>query len=203
MIHLIVPVLSTLSKTAEPSGGRHGTWYQLDSKGSRGLGFASAPYPLGGCFPQLPHYPAVGLAGYHRVDRPAPALFYRHRDSGPASVSYGRDRSLAPDQAAGAQESGHARVLGQDEAGRRDQPAGPGLRLFHVVGDSAGGAPGQGDRHLLRRRPDATAAASRRLFLSSSQAHHEGQARRGGLRKGPPATGPSKKTPESQMLAKP
>src|SRR5258706_12001544 len=108
MIHSSLPILSTSIETAEPSGGWHGTRDQVERGGGRGVGFASALCAVGGRFPQLPDYLAVGFAGYHSRNRPAYALRDRYSGSCPAAVSHGRNRGPASDQAAGAQEPGHA-----------------------------------------------------------------------------------------------
>jgi hypothetical protein len=64
-----------------------------------------------------------------------------------------------------------------------------------LVGSPARCPPGEIDRDPIQRRSDETSVASRGVFGSSSQAHYEGQTRRGCLREGEKTVARVKKKP--------
>src|SRR3989304_771545 len=193
MIHTTSPNLTTLLMAAEPPGGRHG----IRRQAHRGPAGRTRPPShegyVGRRFPQWSHHSALGLARYNRLDRQASGVWNGHRQPGAAPVPPGRHSGPVSDQTAGPSTPSHSCVLARDEAGRPNQSPDTGLRVLEWVGGPPGRALGQGHRHSLQRRSASASAAPGRLFRSSSQAHHEGQTRRGRLRESQEKAGPSKK----------
>ena len=188
---------STLSAklSATPlHGGCHGTRDQAERHRGRSTRRASIPDRLGRCLPQLPDHLDVRRWRYHRRDRQTVGLHHIHGQSHPPHVPPGRDRCAAAHQASGTSQPRDARVHCGHEAGDRDQPHDPGVRILQLVGDPSGRPSGEGHRHPLQRRPTAETPPSRGLFGPSSQAHHEGQARRGRLREGQGEVAAAKKS---------
>lgn len=174
-------------------GGCHGTRDQTQRPRGRSTRPPALHDRFGRHLPQLPDHPAVQCWRYHRFDRRATRLHDLHRQSDPSPLPPSRDRRAAAHQASGTSQPRYPGVPRHHEAGHRDQPDVSGLRILELVGYPARQPSGEGHRHPLQRRSDASALASSRLFGSSSQAHHEGQTRRGGVREGQEPTASAKK----------
>ena len=74
-----------------------------------------------------------------------------------------------------------------------NESLGSGLRLLDMVGGQTRCPSGEDNGDPIQRRSDEASVASGGLFGSSSQAHHEGKARRGCLREGQEAIASVKK----------
>ena len=148
---------------------------------------------LGRCLSELSDHLDVRRRRYHRVDRQASWLHHLYREACEKPVPQRRDRRSAADQTSGATQPSDGGISGRDEESRGNEPAGPRLRLLDLVGSPTCCPSGEGNRDSIQRRSDETSVASRGLFGSSSQAHHEGEARRGCLRNGEEATASVKK----------
>ena len=109
------------------------------------------------------------------------------------SVPHRRDRRSAADQTPGSAQPSDGGISGRHEESRWNEPVGPRLRLFDLVGSPTCCPPGESHRDPIQRRSDETSVASGGLLRSSSQAHHEGQTRRGCLCEGEEAIAAVKK----------
>jgi hypothetical protein len=176
-------------------GGSHGTRDQAQRQRIRSTRSPSILDQLGRCLPKLSDHLDVRRRRYHRVDRRAGRLHDLYCESCETSLPRSGNRSSSAYQAYRATQPSNARVSGRYERSYRDQPVGPRLWLLDLVRRTTGCPSGESDRDSLQQRPDAPSLASRRLFGSSSQAHHEGEARRGCLRNSQKAIASVKKKP--------
>jgi hypothetical protein len=174
-------------------GGYHGTRDQPQRQRIRSARPPSVLDQLGRRVSELPDHLDVRRRRHYRVDRGASWLHDLYGETCEEPVSHRGDRRSAADQTPGAAQPSNGGVSGRHEASRWDEPVGPRLRLLDLVGSPTCCPPGESDRSPIQRRSDETTVASRGLFGSSSQAHHEGKARRGCLRKGQEAIAPAKK----------
>ena len=186
--------LVTLQAT-QLQGGCHGTWDQAQRQRIRSARPPSVLDRLGRHVPELPDHLDVRRRRYHRVDRGASGLHDLYGEACEKPVPHRRDRCSAADQTPGTTQPSDSGISGRHEESRWNQPAGPRLRLLDLVGSPPCCPPGESDRDSIQRRSDEAAVASRGLFGSSSQAHHEGEVRRGCLHKGEEAASPVKKKP--------
>src|SRR5206468_2699189 len=108
----------------------------------------------------------------------------QHRNRRQHSQSLSTAWAGRPDsgQAVGPSLARHSRVPRGTANSRRDSTPGIGLRFQRLVAGPPERPPGEADRYPFQRRSVGADHASGEILVSTSQAHDEREARRGGLR---------------------
>ena len=184
---------SVTLQATQLQGGHHGTRDQAQRQRIRSARPPSVLDQFGRHLSELHDHLDVRRRRYHRVDRGASGLHDLYGEACEKSVPHRWDRRSAADQTPGATQPSDGGISGRHDASRWNEPVGLRLRLLDLVGSPTCCPSGKSDRDPIQRRSDETAVASGGLFGSSPQAHHEGKARRGCLRKGQEAIAPAKK----------